>query len=49
MPDCLKDDFKHLIIEEERTYLNLKNELIEIQLNAAEALPLLLQNVLKQK
>jgi hypothetical protein len=41
----LGDDYRHLVVEEEKQYLNLRNELIEIELGAAEALPLLLKHL----
>ena len=37
----LDDDNRHLVLEEERQYALLKNELIEIQLGAEEGLTLL--------
>jgi hypothetical protein len=36
-------------LEEEQAYSKLKNELIEIKLGAAEALPLLLESVRRQQ
>ncbi len=37
----LKDDNRQVVLEEERKYAMLKNELIEIQLNAVEGLTML--------
>jgi hypothetical protein len=33
------------VVDEEKSYFNLRNELIEIELGAAEAIPLLLKHV----
>jgi hypothetical protein len=41
VPNCLQDDHRHIIFEEEKAYASLKNELIEIQLGAKEGLMLL--------
>ena len=37
----MDDDNRHLVVDEEREYALLKNELIEIQLGAEEGLTLL--------
>ena len=37
----LESDNRHLVLEEEREYAMLKNELIEIQLGAEEGLTML--------
>ena len=39
--DKLAEDNRHLVIDEERQYARLKNQLIEIQLGAEEGLRLL--------
>lgn len=38
IPDMLADDTRHLVMEEDKEYAGLKNEIIEIQLGAEEAL-----------
>ena len=41
--DKLKDDNRHIVLEEERRIALLKNQLIEIELGAEEGLSLLNQ------
>ena len=45
LSNYLDDDLRQIIFEEEKQYAALKNQLIEIQLGAKEALPLLLQTL----
>ena len=41
MRNKLEDDNRHLVLEEEKKYALIKNELIEIQLGAEEGLTML--------
>lgn len=49
IPNFLEDDVRAETLDEEKRYTNLKNDLIEIELPAKEALPLLLQSMQEQR
>ena len=44
----MDDDNRSITLDEEREYVKLKNELIEIQLNAKEGLTLLNEAVMRE-
>ena len=48
MRNKLDDDNRSITLDEEREYVKLKNELIEIQLNAKEGLTLLSEAVMRE-
>ena len=49
VPDFQSEDTRQIVFEEEKQYVALKNELIEIELSAKDALPLLLKTLKSQK